>query len=291
MDEHSKVIAADIGGSHITAALVDLEHKCIVPGTQVRQTVDSHAAANNIMEVWSMCIRQAKGVSGVQRVCLAMPGPVDYEEGICLIRDQDKYPLLYGLNLKISLAEKLSIQPADVYMNNDAACFLQGEVFAGSADRFQKVLGITLGTGLGSAIFEDGLAVSADYWNMPFKESMAEDYLSTRWFVQCFATRTGRKISGVKELLRQDAGLIKALFEEFAGNLSEFLLQFLQKESAEAIAIGGNIAQAHPHYLEQVKARIGKHFPDCTLLVSALGEQAAIFGAASAWQHSHLSAG
>ena len=61
-----------------------------------------------------------------------MPGPFDYEAGICLIRDQNKYPMLYGLNVKEHAGAGLAINADDIYINNDAACFLQGEVFCGS---------------------------------------------------------------------------------------------------------------------------------------------------------------
>ncbi len=92
--------------------------------------VDSMAAAQEVIGVWATCIKQAMGQEPVEKICLAMPGPFNYEEGICLISDQNKYPQLYKLNVKNMLAQALEIQPAAIYINNDAACFLQGKCFA-----------------------------------------------------------------------------------------------------------------------------------------------------------------
>ena len=188
------VIGADIGGTHITAALVDLEKKIALPGSSIRVKVDSHASYSEIIETWSGAIRQARQEYHVDKVSLAIPGPFDYENGICLIKDQNKYGNLYGLNIKELLSAKLNNTPEDITMINDATSFLQGEVFSGAARGFNTVLGVTLGTGLGSCIYKHNVASDADLWNMPFKNGIAEDYLSTRWFIKRYYEITGNHI-------------------------------------------------------------------------------------------------
>src|SRR5690349_3506193 len=130
--DHSIVIGADIGGSHITAAQIDVTDRQLINASLVRMHVDSMAPAQQVIDVWAACIKQAMQNTPVAKICLAMPGPFNYEEGICLINDQNKYPQLYELNVKTMLAQALGIQPSAIYINNDAACFLQGEVFCGS---------------------------------------------------------------------------------------------------------------------------------------------------------------
>src|SRR5215207_3029952 len=97
---NSKVVGIDIGGSHITAAVVDLQQRQIQPGTLIRNRVNSHAAADDIIHQWSETISQVfecdNSIS--KKLGLAMPGPFDYENGICLIKGLDKYEHLYGLN-------------------------------------------------------------------------------------------------------------------------------------------------------------------------------------------------
>jgi Transcriptional regulator/sugar kinase len=269
------VIGADIGGSHITAAQVDLEHKQMVEASLHRCHVNSLAQPQQVMDEWAACIKKAAGNSPISILCLAMPGPFDYEEGICLIQDQSKYPKLYGMNVKKPLAELLGIKPDDIHINNDAACFLQGETFCGSVQDYNRVIGVTLGTGLGSAIYENGRARSADLWKMPFKESMAENYLSTRWFLQRHAG-----VSGVRELAQMAPNneQVHALFAEFGQNLAQFLNTFIKNTAAEAVVIGGNIAQAFPLFKQDLFNHI-QH--DVLISPSQLGEQSALMGAAS----------
>jgi glucokinase len=287
MADSSIVIGADIGGSHITAACVDLEKKQMITASLVRCTVHSLGTAQQVISEWAHCIKDAAGQHAVSKVCLAMPGPFDYAEGICLIQDQDKYPMLYGLNVKKLLASALDISAEDIYINNDAACFLQGEVFCGSVRGFDKVIGVTLGTGLGSAVYENGVSHSADLWKMPFHHGMAEDYLSARWFLKSYAAVTGNTIQGVRELAAMAPAneWVNNLFNEFGTNLALFLNRFVADTGAQAVVIGGNIAQAFPLFKHALITGVQNHFPGITIVPSLLGEQAALIGAGSFWHH------
>jgi glucokinase len=42
-------------------------------------------------------------------------------------------------------------------------------------------------------------------WDSPFKDSICEDYLATRWFVNRYEELTGEQISGTKDLLDKPA--------------------------------------------------------------------------------------
>jgi glucokinase len=283
MTSPSIVIGADIGGSHITAAQVDLTNKQLITSSLVRLSVNSMAAAPEVIATWALCIKQAMQQQCFQKICLAMPGPFDYEAGICRISDQNKYPLLYGLNVKELLAPVLEVGVNDIHINNDAACFLQGEVFSGSVSGYQNAVSVTLGTGLGTAIYENGTARSADRWNMPFQNSMAEEYLSTRWFVKQYAAITGEQINGVRELAAQalSSNLVKGLFAEFGKNLASFLNRFIDETGTRAVVIGGNIAQSYPLFKNALLAGMESRHADVFITTSVLGELAAVLGAGS----------
>jgi glucokinase len=282
---HSIVIGADIGGSHITAAQIDVTNRQLINASLVRLHVDSMALAQEAINVWASCIKQAMQRQPVAKICLAMPGPFNYEEGICLISDQNKYPQLYALNVKKMLAEALEIQPAAIYINNDAACFLHGEVFCGSVSEQQDAISVTLGTGLGTAIYKNGQAASADLWNMPLHEGIAEDHLSTRWFVNRYAAISANPVSGVKELagLAMYDKLVRALFNEFGNNLALFLNRFIERSGAKAVVIGGNIAQSFPLFKDALLAGVRARYPAVLITTSVLGEQASLVGAAGMW--------
>src|SRR6478609_1054468 len=126
---NSFVIGADIGGSHISVALVDLQSGSIVDGSSQRGHVNAHGTADEIFKAWGEVINNVLTSSKVpvSKVGLAMPNPVDYESGVSYIKGIDKYDALYGLNIKDRLSKEIGLLPGDIKMKNDAGCFLQGE--------------------------------------------------------------------------------------------------------------------------------------------------------------------
>jgi glucokinase len=246
------VLGVDIGGSHITAALVDLETKVIVAGSEKREFVDSNGSAEEILSSW------------------------------CTLIDQT-FKELYQMNLKEALAERLGMEPEGIVFINDAAAFLQGEVFGGAAMDFNPVLGLTLGTGLGAARSLDGEAHDAALWNSPFKDGIAEDYLSTRWFLNAYQKLTGEAVRGVKELteLQDSEEVVHALFQEFAGNLATFIRDKAQEIHATAVVLGGNISNANEYFLPALTRALQEKHSNLQIRIAELKEDAALIGAAS----------
>jgi glucokinase len=118
---------------------------------------------------------------------------------------------------------------------------------------------------------------------MPLQDGIAEDYLSTRWFVKRYAAISGSPVSGVMELagLAMHDGLVRTLFNEFGNNLSIFLNRFIEVSNAKAVVIGGNIAQSYPLFKEALLTGIKSRFPEVIVATSVLGEEAALVGAAA----------
>jgi len=287
MKERQFVTGVDIGGSHITAALIDLNERKIVSSSLSRLSINAGGEVSDVIETWSKCIGQAQKESEVDQICLAMPGPFDYKQGISHIQGQAKYEKLFGLNVKELLGEALQLPSSSIYMDNDAACFLHGEVFAGNARDYhnEKVIGITLGTGLGSAVYNKGRAYSADLWDLPFKDKIAEDFLSTRWFLKRFEQLTGQRVSGVKDIAAKvgESEIAQSVFDEFGRNLSAFLLEFIRRESPAAIVIGGNITKAYDLFKGELQPVIFGHDPSIKIHLSSLGEEASLLGAVGSW--------
>lgn len=281
------VMSADVGGSHITTALVDITQQHLLQETLIREKINPQGTPEEIIENWSSCIlRTIKGYENqVQHFGIAMPGPFDYLKGISKIKGVAKFDSLFGLNVKKMLAINLNINPNQIKMMNDAGCFLQGEVYAGSAMGFNHVIGLTLGTGLGTARYHDGIGDDANLWCMPFKNSTAEDYISTRWFVNRYQELSGLAIKDVKALaeIYETDEFAKLIFKEFGLNLALFIEEFIKKDNPEVVIIGGNIANAY-HLFE---CEIMNHFNslriNTSIYLSKLNEEAALLGAANLW--------
>jgi len=283
-----KVIGIDIGGSHITAGIVDLKSREVIRDTLTRAHVDSKCSAEEIIDEWAKVIDKlfTSYPDVEKKIGLAMPGPFDYEEGTCLIKGFDKFEGLFGLNVKKLLAEKLAISREGILMMNDASCFLKGEVFGGAAIDCNNVIGITLGTGLGSARFHDGEIFDGDLYYTPYKEGTAEDYLSSRWFLKRYKELTGNSIKNVKEL-REKIGedpCINSVFIEFGRNLGHVLSNYAQKHICETIIIGGNIINAWELFLPETKSILSLLPKPVSIKMAELGEESALVGAASLWK-------
>jgi glucokinase len=278
-------LGIDIGGSHITAALVNIDTKTLLSDTITRKMVNAQESAEHILGAWCEVINHSyKDHETLSKhIGIAMPGPFDYENGICLIEEQDKFRALFGLNLKEELAARLGIPTSQIHFINDAAGFLQGEIFAGSAGDASRVLGFTLGTGLGSAVSINGTAVDAALWNAPFLAHTAEDYLSTKWFVKRYAQLSGEMLAGVKELADYVAADPHAeqVFNEFGDNFAQFIMPLIDEHQATVVIVGGNIAQAFAIFSPSLMAVLTKNKFNTNIVLSKLNEHAALIGAAS----------
>jgi len=283
--EKPVALGVDIGGSHITAALVDLETRTLVKDSIKRSPVNSQESKEVILSAWCDIINKAfKNIkNGARNVGIAMPGPFNYSEGISLIKDQDKFKSLYQINVKEELAKRLDIPVEHIHFINDAAGFLQGEVFAGAAKGNASVLGLTLGTGLGSSLCLNYKAFDADLWNSEFLDGIAEDYLSTRWFVKRFNQLSGKVVAGVKELVEaiETDHYATMVFMEFGYNLAQFLIPVIKQHKIDTVIVGGNIAQSFSAFAPELIATLKGNGIDTDIKISELKEHAALIGAAS----------
>lgn len=286
------VLGADIGGSHITASLVDIQNRKIISTSICRKDVDSGAGAGSIVTEWKNVFMACAGKKDFRqlKIGIAMPGPVDYDLGFCYIKDQNKYESLYGLNLKELLGDALGIEPSAIRMINDAAGFLSGEMFIGAGKGYKKVIGLTLGTGLGSALYDHGTVIDADLWHTPFREGKAEDYISAPWLISVAGRLTGEHFSNVKQVADQAAAneTIQSIFIEFGKNLADFLIAFIQKEAPELVILGGNVARAYDHFSNSMTDRMRQQKVQVPVRVAEIGEAAALVGAAALWENNLL---
>lgn len=277
-------IGVDIGGSHITAAHVDPKDFSVSKSSLIRTRVASMEGADVIIKAWvaalSPLIRHEQGKT--TRIGIAMPGPFDYEKGISMMKGTKKYDSLYEMNVLTILAEELGIPEDHILFRNDAEAFLHGELASGAAAGEKRAVGITLGTGLGSASNCKGTTVDSALSFIPFKDSIAEEYISTRWFSKRYQEITGKEIKNVESLLESDDQEVKdMIFKEFGENVAAFLNDFIAQEQPDIVVIGGNIAKTWDHFIPVVLENLKDK--NVVLKQSVMWEDAALVGAAYSW--------
>lgn len=276
------LIGVDIGGSHISAGIITADGRDISTGSEVRMPVNSFGSKEEILEVWTKCIG-AIGLPSNSLLGIAMPAPFDYEQGISLMVEQGKYLALYRVNVKKELSDRLGIPAENIVFLNDAAAFLQGEAVAEGWDSGQCLMGLTFGTGLGGAFKSGDLAEDGAVWSIPFKEGIAEDYLSTSFFKNWAKERFGKTETGLKPLLdsseTRDATL--EILAVFGRNLAELIEMQAKIRKIEVVILGGNMVKAADHFLPLVKKLLEEREIGVEIRISRLGEKAAMIGAAS----------
>jgi glucokinase len=287
-------IGADIGGSHISCAAVNLETGEVIKETITGRSVDNQASADIIIGVWSEALTAVLDKiekDKVKGIGFAMPGPFDYVKGISYIKGVAKYENLYGLNVTDAVRKKLGISDAIlIRFMNDASSFAVGEAWKGSAASFERSLSITFGTGFGSAFISklipivDGPLVPklGCIYHLPYRDGIADDYFSTRGLLSRYKKLTGKELAGVKELagLAGSDKVVMDLFTDFGDNAGLFLAPWLKKFDAGILVIGGNISHAYNLFGDVFEKRLKKENCSCEVAISRLKEDAALLGSA-----------
>jgi glucokinase len=278
----SRVLAFDVGGSHVAAAV------CSAPGFRLGPVASApHAGVSTsgafLDLLYDLGMKARIGQDGIMGAMLAVPGPFDLEAGVSLMRH--KLPYLYGVDLRRALSARFALQAAQVRFLNDADAYLLGEVGAGAARGFQRAVGLTLGTGIGSAFAVDGHLVTGgpgvpaggEIWNLPHQGGIVEDLVSSRAIVGNYERRTGKKLEVVDlaAAVSSDPAAREA-FTEFGNHLGEVIQTLLAGFQADVIVLGGGISRSANLFLPAVQAQLG----DSTvqLRVSELKDKAALVG-------------
>lgn len=278
------VIAADIGGSHITVAPINLSSAQAIREKIFRMRVNSKASKDEILNTWLNVLETAFCALPQRptKLAIAMPGPFDYEKGVAYIKGLDKYESLYGIDIKNEFAGVLGIPVDQVLFRNDAEAFLHGEVATGLVEMDERVLGLTLGTGMGTAFSCNGETTDLNLGSTLYKTSIADDFFTTRWFVKRYHELSNKTIDGVETLTRL-AGNDKVadlIFEEYAYCLADFLIRYIKDRKIDVLVFGGNISKANQLFLPQLGAMLTNHEITPKIKLALQGEQSAMIGAA-----------
>lgn len=286
-------IGVDVGGSHLSSAVVDLETARVLTPVEVTP-VNSKASAMEILEAWQANILSTLEIFpiGVAGVGIAIPGPFDYPNGVSLIHGVSKYEQIFGLDVRNTLPSFIAGVPTcNFRFVNDASAFVLGECFGGAAKGCDRVVALTLGTGVGSGFVSSGkLVISGNEvpWNgwvyhLPFENGIADEAFSTRWFIRRWEEITGETVTGVKDIadLCPDDPRAVELFESYGKRLAEFSLPLLRKFRSNTLLLGGNIARAHTHFGNSLESHLALSDYPVNVKLSTLSDKAALVGAAS----------
>lgn len=285
------VIVADVGGTHVSTAVVDPQLR--VEGEK-RFPLNADASAEVLLDRLAEAVR-SQGLSS-ERIVLAMPGPFDYLRGIGDFRGVSKFGALRGVDLRVELSARWQCSPESVLFVNDAEAFGVGEWAAGATKGTGRSVAFTLGTGIGSAFIDNGRRVNSGSQVPPGGEihrvdvdgTPLEELVSRRALIRAYSESTGRDLDVVDIAARARAGEWEAVETLNAGMsvLGQVVAPWLSRFSAERVVIGGAMVASSDLVfppLRQELATLMSTPPE--LIAGALpGQQASLVGAAVASQ-------
>jgi glucokinase len=303
-DSSPAVIALDVGGTSIKSALVGMHTSDRHVGLpllseQPRQTpIDSEADADSIIGVLAGIIAVHLARSGARRLlgaALGFPGPFDYPAGVSYIAGLEKYAAIYGLDVGAALRQRLRMPELSLRFRNDAEAAIVGEACYGAGRPYQRLIGVTLGTGCGSSFVTDGSPVSEGQgvppggWVYPllFGRQRADDIFSRRGLEARLRQAKPHHQMGnpdIKEAAyaaREGDAAFRSVFECFGWDLGKFLAPLAINFRAHALLILGQISGAFDLFGSRLQCAIDQSLPlPIPALTGELGDEAALLGAA-----------
>ncbi len=276
-------IGVDVGGTNIKAGLIR-NNKVIKKITlETQANKDKNVVIRNILSSIEklMC-------SNVSAVCVGCPGPLNYKSG--LICNTPNIPL-QGVNLKKVIEKRFRKR---VYIDNDANCFALAEAVLGGGKEDSVIVGLTLGTGLGSGLVINKevyhgkcFATEIGHTTINFNGSKSrcgndgclESYVSIRGIL---SRAKAFRVRGVKELSDMAASGNKkalAIWEETGFYLGVGIANIINVLDPDIIVIGGKISNAWPYFNKKMKETAKKRaLFGCKIVKSKL-KDAGILGA------------
>jgi len=271
------IIGVDLGGTKVSVGAVTEG----AVGRVVRRDVPSQEAADVVLEEIMDAIDEVFDPSVVGIGC-GVPSVVDVAEGV--VFDVENIPSWKEVPLKAALEERFGVAAS---VNNDANAFAVGEHVFGPGKEFKDMVGLTLGTGMGTGVIVNGRLYSGancgagEIGMMTHKGLTLEDYCSGQFFQrECGA-------AGQEVYRRARAGYAESLeaFEKYGSELSEAVMIVLYAYDPQAVIFGGSISAAFDLFETGLRRGLTRfaypHVVERLVMAPSTLENAAVLGAAA----------
>ena len=308
-------VGMDLGGTNIASAVVD--EFGVIYGRSKRKT-NMPRSYEEIFDDMIECAKDSAKKSGIswksiESVGIGCPGAINKENGnVDFSNNLDFYDVPITEYMESKLGKK-------VYVENDANCAAWGEFVAGRGKNTGNMILITLGTGVGSGIINDGhlfrgaFGTGAELGHMVIitdgegctcgrngcleayasatalinqtKNAMLSNPESDMWSIAegDINNVNGKTVFAAKDEVARD------VIKQYLEYLAEGVVNIANMFQPELISIGGGISGAGDIITEPLNeaiktrafARFGKKRTQ--VKIATLGNDAGIIGAALLW--------
>ena len=211
-----------------------------------------------------------------------VPSVVDVDTGI--VHAVENIPSWRRVPLKTRLEERYGLP---VLVNNDANAFALGELHFGQGRGASNMVGMTLGTGLGTGVIIDGRLYcgsncgAGEIGSIPYRDGAIETYCSGQFFERA----TGESGEAIYGRARQGDEEALQLFEAYGYELGHAVMTVLYAFDPDLVVFGGSVSQGFSFFEPGLRRRLQdfdyQHSLERTTFVRSRIEHAAILGAAA----------
>jgi len=298
MIPNSPLWGIDLGGTKVEGVIMDPQ----IPTMPLHRLRRDTGAVNGYGHILSQIIavvqdlEAASGLSHPTRIGIGTPGVVDPAKGSL---KNSNTTCLNGRPLRDDLAGALN---CEVVMANDANCFALAEALCGSGCHSDVVLGLILGTGVGSGIvinrqvLNGHHGIAGEWGHNPLcgesrlcycgRKGCIETVIAGPSLERYYHENGGDKVSLPQIVLRSDAGesLATQTLELLRAKFAEAIAAVINILDPDVIVVGGGVGNIPLLYEEATREAILRHLfnPEMTtrLVPPQLGDSAGVFGAA-----------
>ena len=237
---YTNTIGIDLGGTNIRAGLVNGRELKNIYSERLNQQASAEEIVMQLFSITEKLINDS-----VTAIGIGVPGLVEEDRGI--VFDVINIPSWTELPLKQLMEERFRIP---VLINNDANCFAVGEYYFGKGIQGDSMVGLTIGTGLGSGIILKGKLYSGkrcgagEFGMIDYLDHYIEYYASGQFFKNVYDI-DGEVI--FKKAQSGDATALK-MYEEFGTHLGNAIKTILYALEVDKIILGGSVRHALPFF-------------------------------------------
>ena len=273
----SALLGIDLGGTNIRlgkvkGGSVEVHHARRIP---------SDAEEEQVLDVIFHAI-DAVVDEEIAAIGCGVPSVVDVETGI--VHAVENIPSWREVPLKDRLEERFGLP---VRVNNDANVFALGELHFGQGRGVRNMVGMTLGTGLGTGVIIDGRLYcgancgAGEIGSIPYREGALENYCSGEFFER----EAGASGDVIFDRARQGDEKALRIFEAYGYELGQAVMTVLYAYDPDLIVFGGSVSQGFSLFEAGLRRRLRdfdyQHSLERTVLARSEVEHAAILGAAA----------
>jgi glucokinase len=242
------ILGIDMGGTNIRAGLVN-EHK--IKSITSRRVDGKGSMEKVLQDVFNLTDNLID--SSVNSIGIGVPGLVDLEQG--LVYDAVYIPSWKKVPLKKLMEERYHLP---VLINNDANCFALGEFYFGKGKGVNAMIGLTIGTGLGSGIIINkklyaGKNCGAGEFGMVDYLDKCYEYYASGQFFQNVYQMDGEVVFNLAA--KADNRAIK-MYEEIGMHLGNAIRMIMYTMDVELIILGGSVRHAWPYFSKSMWQQI-----------------------------------